>query len=145
MQSHYTVSNLIDAKNLKQLSVIGTIPNENLIYFFCREEKILFPINVENLDIDVSIANYDANKLIISVSKFFHAEVEKIIISWKDESTYLTYVRIRKNKNYYDFILNLENALQFGLRFNVPIFISTQLLFAEGIKITKEMLENYLK
>jgi len=152
MQTHYTVSNLIDAKDVKQLCLIGSFPNESpvvngyTLYLFCREEKVLLPINIGDITTQNMLnSQLGIYKLLTNFVHFFHARFEKILISHKDDDSYYAYVRLAKAKTVYDFLLPVEDAICLAVKLNIEMYIATELLYQDGIKITKELLASYLR
>ena len=152
MQTHYTVSNLIDAKDVKQLCLIGSFPTESSVvngytlYLFCREEKVLLPIDINELTSSTLINLCpDIYNTLNNFVHFFHARFEKILISHKNADNYYAYVRLKKAGTVYDFLFPIEDAVCLAVKLNLDMYIATELLYQEGIKITKELLVSYLR
>lgn len=176
MQRHYTVSNLIHAKksslkldnitfrNIYILTIIlrgSPIVYDdtekqalnNTIYFFCKEENILLPIDISEEKISALFGfqkdtdDHKANiyKTISAIVGILEGRINKIVINRLDGRIYNAYLRIENGKNIFDLNLDLFDAIALNILLNTKIYIDKDILYTTGIKVTKELIENSLR
>jgi len=105
-------------------------------YFIQPESKIILPIDVGEIVIDNTY---------IRTLNAFEISIESIHVYLYLEGVYYVYLRIHGIQKSFDINTTLQNALCIlECVKTIDIYIETEILEHEGIKITKEMLTSYL-
>ncbi|HSX39860.1 MAG TPA: hypothetical protein VLI92_04710 [Candidatus Saccharimonadales bacterium] len=135
MLSHYTVTSLIHAKELKAVSLIAAIPNENehTLYFFYRKEKVVLPITV-------TYSNSTYLDFIVESFRSLEINVTQIIIA-EEANLLKATLKIVSSTATRHITLNLNDGICLAAKCNAEVLVSADFLDKYGIKVTKELLE----
>ncbi len=130
----------------KPAKFITEIPYKNFstYYLFYKRDKILIPIEIEkgNSNIRSVPSIYNSMKRIIFGVGY---SVVGIKIYHRDQSTFYTYVTIRKEKTNMDINVGFRDGIEIAREMSVPIYVKEKIIKECGIEITKDLVLKALR
>ena len=138
----------------KRLHFIALIPKETsryTVYLFEQEEKIVLP---------VEIASESASKLLKPHTKASQPSIyntmRRVIVGLKatlssatiyqhNAGTFYTYLNLAQGKRNLELNCRFSDALNLVKRFEVPLYIDQEVLFSQGIRVSKKILRDALR
>jgi len=124
-----------------KLTVLTKIENirKTTFYFIHNESKTILPIEFDNLT-DKSIED-----AYIRTLKALNVKMESINLYLYLENIYYVYLKINAEGTLMDINISINNALHIlELNPTTEVYIENEILLQEGIKITKELIEESL-
>ncbi len=122
---------------------------ENTLYLFESQSQTLLPIKLSNKyhtfllrdSDDITPSIYNTTNRILAAAGL---SIECVKIYLSQFGVYYTYVSIKTTAQLLDINITLEDAFKMVDIYSTPLYINVNILIDEGIKITKELLKNYI-
>ncbi|RJR26958.1 hypothetical protein C4561_04245 [candidate division WWE3 bacterium] len=143
-QSYYTVNKFHSPSSiLKEIQLLTCIRHEfyTTMYFYNRENKIVFPVDVDKVYDCIS----EPVKILLGVLSVAGIHIVGIQISGSmSEDKPNTYLIAEINSELSKIQTDFFESIKLAANLKIPIMIEENILTFQGIKITKELLENSL-
>ncbi len=126
---------------------------ENTLYLFESTTQTLLPMKLTNsnqsflLRDDNETAGTNTPSIYNTTNRILLAagfSIDSIKIYLSQFDTYYTYLCVKTNDQVLDININIEDAFKIIDIYNTPLYINVNILIDEGIKLTKELLKNYV-
>ena len=130
----------------KPVKFITKIPYKDFstYYLFCKNTKILLPIEIENIDSGTQVVPsiYNSIKRILIGSGIF---VKGIKIYRQSQNNFYTYITIKNKENIIDVNIGFTDGIKLAKEMSVPIYVSEKILDEFGLKITSDLISKALR
>lgn len=126
---------------LQKLKYLATIKDQQSLvsYFYCKEYKTFLPVN---LKYDTKFPK--SSDTIFRIINALKAKVVEIKIYREQEGFFYTYITLKLHGGLYDISSNFEDAFELSTVAKIPVYVEQTILQKNGIKVTKDMLEEIL-
>jgi len=121
-----------------------TYPNLTTYYFFNKEGGILLPVEIHNYNPQYS---FPTPQVIIStlLNTIKATYLQTSVYLFQDKK-YYCYLKIKdQNNKIFDINSNFVDSIEMAIYEQKPIMVLSEILYEQGLNITREMLNDALK
>lgn len=142
----------------KRIYFIALVPNtkfgvkKHTIYLFNREEKVVMPVEVRNMDALMFLTgktHIDSHvpsifKAVQTLIEGFSAKLISITVYRYQNGTFYTYLNLICGEKHLELAMEFTDAFAISRLFDAPLYIDHKVLVKKGIKVSKEIIRDAL-